>query len=442
MEYSTRSSSKRETARYSLIDTCVDILTYVPRREAIGRYPNQGLTLHWGSDPPPRGSDAEYVLLDTPDRAVTSGTLYRPAREARGVVTITHPRVDVSTHYLVPHLLRAGWAVWTQRTRSVNNDLMCVHEQLLIDVAVAHRWLCDQGLEDQWLLGNSGGASLYCLYLQQAARDEDERLARAPSGLPVDLTLQMPPARGLVLLAPHPGQGDLLLHCIDPAVADESDPLSVVPELDLFDPGNGFREAPESSAFSPEFLAAYRAGQLARVARVDEHAHELVRRRQAARKLAREQHDVAARREAIAPRYIVVYRTDADPRTIDLSLDPSSRDYGSIIGRRPDLTNYGHAGFGRLTTPDAWLSTWSGLSTNAALRKTAPDIAAPTLLVGFDADNSVFPSQLTEIHEAIGSVEKDWVTVHGDHFGFISGTDDRSPGKEAAAAIIDWLRDA
>jgi hypothetical protein len=66
--------------------------------------------------------------------------------------------------------------------------------------------------------------------------------------------------------------------------------------------------------------------------------------------------DPRDRRAALAPRLITVYRTDADPRTVDLSLDPTERPYGSLFGRRPDLINYGLVGLGRLTTPDAWLA--------------------------------------------------------------------------------------
>ena len=45
-----------------------------------------------------------------------------------------------------------------------------VHEQLVLDVAVAHAWLEDRGFERIYPIGTSGGASLYCLYLQQAGR--------------------------------------------------------------------------------------------------------------------------------------------------------------------------------------------------------------------------------------------------------------------------------
>jgi hypothetical protein len=75
--------------------------------------------------------------------------------------------------------------------------------------------------------------------------------------------------------------------------------------------------------------------------------------------------NAADRRRSLAPAIIAVFRTDADPRTVDLSQDPSERPYGSLFGTRPDLINYGLTGFGRLTAPEAWLSTWSGLSSNA-----------------------------------------------------------------------------
>ena len=79
----------------------------------------------------------------------------------------------------------------------------------------------------------------------------------------------MPLADGVIFLAPHPGQGRLLLACIDPSVADEQDPMSVVPQLDPFSPANGFAEPPASSAYTEEFLGRYRAAQRDRVARID-----------------------------------------------------------------------------------------------------------------------------------------------------------------------------
>jgi hypothetical protein len=409
-------------------------------RPRVGRYANVAMTLNWAPDTLPPGASAEPVVLPTPDRAATSGVLYRPAAGERAVVCITHPRVDCAAHYLIPPLLRAGHAVWAQRSRNVNNDLSTVHEQLLIDLAVAHAYLVQRGLERFFLLGNSGGASIYCLYVQQAGLPPERRLRDAPSGLPVDLTLSMPMPAGLILLAPHAGQGELLLHCIDPAVRDEDDPLSTVADLDLFAPENGFREPPESSEYATAFLERYRAAQRERVARIDARARALLEQRAAARAEARATGSTAARRRALSPAYVVVHRTDADPRTVDLRLDPSDRDYGSIFGRRPDVTNYGTVGFGRLTTPDAWLSTWSGLSSRAAIRLTGPDVRIPTLVVAYTADNSVFPGDVDGIRRSLGSSDDaSFVRVLGDHYGYLPGSEDRAGGREAAEAIAAWL---
>jgi hypothetical protein len=404
----------------------------------IGRYSNPAMNLHWASDGPPAG-DCEVVLLPTPDRSATGGLLYVPPGSTASVVCITHPRVDMSSHYLIPALVKAGFAVFAQRTRTTNNDLTAVHEELLIDLAIAHAFLRRRGFERLFLLGNSGGASLYCFYLQQAGRASQERLRDTPAGGAVDLTLEMPQAEGLILLAPHPGQGELLKHSIDPSVRDESDGTAVDADISIFEPANGFRSPPNSSCFSEEFLDRYREAQLERVERIDGIARGLLDCRARLRAQAEDADDPSLRRAALTPSFMTVFRTDADPRSVDLSIEPSERDYGSIFSRRPDLTNYGTVGFGRLTTPEAWLSTWSWLSSRAAIRLTGPEIAAPTLVVTYSGDNSVYPGDSDAIVSALANPEKTTLTVVGDHYGYAVGTEERSGGRAAAAGIVDWL---
>jgi hypothetical protein len=72
--------------------------------------------------------------LRTADGASATGIL-RTLPGARVVVTIVHPRQDVTHHVMVPELLSRGYAVWTQGTRSPNNDLTLQHEQAIIDVS-------------------------------------------------------------------------------------------------------------------------------------------------------------------------------------------------------------------------------------------------------------------------------------------------------------------
>ena len=115
---------------------------------------------------------------------------------------------------------------------------------------------------------------------------------------------------------------------------------------------------------------------------------------------------------------MTVYRTDADPRAVDRSLDPSERDYGSIWGRRPDWINYGAVGFGRVVSPEAWLSTWSGLSSQAEIAVTGSRMTLPALQVVYAADNCIYPSDDRLIAASLATDRLERVTVAGDHYGF------------------------
>ena len=179
--------------------------------------------------------------LTTADGATVRGVL-ATVPGARTVVCLMHPRQDLTHHPLVPPLLRAGAAVWTQHTRSVNNDLSLLHEQALLDVAAGLAFLRERGFASLVTLGHSGGGPLFAYYLEQAGLPPGRRVTATPGGRPVPLAdANLPVADGAIFLAPHPGQGQLLLRCIDPSVADEQDPMSVVPELDPFDPARASR---------------------------------------------------------------------------------------------------------------------------------------------------------------------------------------------------------
>jgi len=408
-------------------------VTESPSRLGAGRY------LAAGERP---GSAVTTVHeLTTADGATVRGVL-TTVPGARTVVCLMHPRQDVTHHPLVPLLLRAGVAVWTQHTRSVNNDLTLVHEQALLDVAAGLVFLRERDFDSIVLLGHSGGGTLYAFYLEQAALPPSARVAATPGGRPTRLAdATMPLADGVVFLAPHPGQGKLLLACIDPSVADESDPLSVVPELDPFNPANGFVEPPASSNYGQEFLQRYRAAQRERVARIDAVAREHLARTAEARAAFKADGRAADRRRSLAPRIITVFRTDADPRTVDLSLDPSERPYGSLFGARPDLINYGQIGFGRLTTPEAWLSTWSGISSNADFVRCAPGVTVPTLFIELSGDQAAFPADSRRMIGALGAVDLSTVVVRGLHFGGAVGEGEATGNELAAEQIAGWLGD-
>ena len=389
--------------------------------------------------PIPDGIHTTVLNVSSSDGARVPGVLYTP-KGATTAVTIMHPRMDLSRHYLIPILLEAGYAVWAQGTRSQGNDLTLIHEEAVLDAAAGFAHLRELGFEHVVAAGPSGGAALYAFYVQQASLAPEARIRVTPGGKPTGLEeAEVPCPDGVVFVAPHPGQGELLLHCIDGSVASEGDPLSTVPELDPFDEANGFREPPESSQYSAEFLSRYREAQRARVARIDAHARQLIAERMAAKERFKASKRLADRRASVMSPVIPVYRTDADPRTLDLSLDPSDRPYGSIHGRRPDLINFGITGFGRLTTADAWLSTWSGISSNARFVSCVPEIAIPSLFVEYTADQATFPSVAREMFGAIGSADKTHERVVGTHFGGSPTPDGPPGGALAGTKIVEWL---
>ncbi|GAC66850.1 hypothetical protein [Gordonia soli] len=377
--------------------------------------------------------------LTTADGAKVTGVL-RTVPGARTVVALMHPRQDLTHHVLVPELLARGFAVWTQGTRSVNNDLSLVHEQAVLDAAAGQVLLRDSDFDSVVTLGHSGGGALFAFYHEQAGLPPGQRLASTPAGRPVDLAgADLPVPDGAIFMAPHPGQGELLLRLIDPSVTDEDDPLSVDSTLNAFDPANGFVDPPAPSTYSPEFVDRYRAAQRARVERIDARARELVAETAEQRRLHKATGDAAHRRAALAPRILTVYRTDADLRFLDPTLSPNDRPYGSLFGRRPDLTDYGLVGFGRLATPDAWLSTWSGLSSNAGFVRCAPGVRVPTLFVELTGDQACFPEDAAAMVNALGADDVGHVRVEGTHFGGPIRDGAPTGASLAAAEIGGWL---
>ena len=413
----------------------------------IGRYDNPYKNVSYAIiDPSVR---QEPVALEAVDGGLSGGVLYN-AGQAKTVVCFMHPKADMSRHYAIPALVDAGYAAFGQNSRWPNNDELCVHETLLLDVAAGMRFLRARGFTTIIACGNSGGGSLYAFYQAQAVIAPPGRLTHAPAGDPIDLNAcDLPPFDGYINLAAHLGEGKILMQMIDPSVVDEADPLSCDPSLDAFNPDNGYRQPPESSRYAPEFVERYRAAQRARVARLDGVARALVQQRRVARK-AIFANDFGGRpwgeqapalRVAVVCPYMIVYRTEADLRAFDLSLDPSERDAGSLFSYRPDLTNYMEFGFARVQTPRAWLSTWSGLSSNADVVQNAPKITVPSLVIYYRGDNGIFPADARAVYDAIGAADKQLASAPGDHYGFGVGTQERTGAPQALAQVVAWLRE-
>ncbi|MES2402515.1 MAG: alpha/beta hydrolase [Pseudomonadota bacterium] len=382
--------------------------------------------------------------LRTADDQRTLGLLYSQTGHEKTVVCLMHPREFTGTPYLVPDVLDAGCAAWVQAPRSIGTDLRLEHELAILDVAAGMVHLRSLGFTRIVLLGNSGGAGLYAFYTQQALRSPDKRITHSPSGRPVKLAAaDMPVPSDLIFVSPHPGQGKLLMNGIDPSVSDENNALSVDSALDPFDAANGFVSAPASSHYSPEFITRYRAAQRARVEKLDAQAKEMLAVRSAARKQVKDGNASAATKRIAAHTQIFqIWRTDADLRCWDLSIDPSDREVGTLWGRDPLASNLGSVGFARMVTPESWLSTWSGITSNASFEKCGPELSLPSFVIEYTGDQAAFPSDMAAIYNSIGATHKRSEKVRGNHHGQALADGEESGQVVAGRLVQQWLHEA
>lgn len=223
------------------------------------------------------------------------------------------------------------------------------------------------------------------------------------------------------------------------------DPIASDPSLDMFSEANGYRPFPEPSRYDRDWLARYREAQMARYRRLDAIAADRIAAYREERKLADPRHlDSATARWALLTRYMVIYRAMANPCYLDPTIHPNKRPMGTIfITGNPIRGNYGPGQLARLLTPRAWLSTWSGLSSQAELRETIREITIPTLLVYADGDCDIYPHEQEELLARSGAADKSLETVAwATHYLLpVPGAPPElpHPRARAAAIIVPWI---
>ncbi|WP_416973702.1 hypothetical protein [Streptomyces sp. 4F14] len=427
-------------SRYRLPELPIPELFVAPERVKRG-----SVNAYW-VDQLPEGAQREFVDITASDGAFSFGLLHLPpGPRPKAVAVFMHPRENQSRHYLGPYLLRAGYAVWGQTSRALNNDSDMVHEEVVLDTAAGIRMLKERGFEKVVLVGNSGGTSLLSYYQWQASLPPGQRHTRGPHGQPTRFAQEdMPSADFPVALAPHAGEGIIMLNMLDPAVADESNPTAIDPALDMFNPANGYRPFPEPSTYGLEWLAAYRAGQRARARRLDVSARTLIADYEETRRVV-DRDDLGsplARRALMSP-YLSIYGTVANPAHTDPTIHPNHRAPGSIFASgHPLRGGYGPHALGRVLTARAWLSTWSGLSARAEWARAAEHIDVPTLVVAPLGDTDAYPEEQREIFSRVPVADKEFVTLdHAHHYLFLlpDAPVDYDPREKAGEIVTKWL---
>ena len=334
--------------------------------------------------------------------------------ESRTVFLIVHPTSNFLGHYALEPFAERGLAAVGLTTRYVGNDTSLLFENCVLDVAAAIRELRRRGFDRVILVGNSGGGGLASLYQSQA---ENPTITSAPAGGGPDLTqADLPAADGLILLMAHPGRAQVYTEWLDPAIVDESDPTRRDPALDMFDAANG-------PPYSAEFLEAYRAAQLARSARIR------------ARILDQLSPTDDGSPTSTDPSF-VVHGTCADPRFLDLTIDPSDRETGTLWGDAWSA-NAAPASLGRYASGRSWLSQWSIVDSQGHGPTHLPHVSVPVLVVFGTADQAAFPGHARQLFDAVGHEDREIIALDGANHYFIDQPDHVA---SAVDTMIDWAR--
>lgn len=321
------------------------------------------------------------------------GAFEEPDGGARRTAAIVmHPTSNFMGHYLITPLADRGIACMGLNSRYAGSDVVLLMERVIQDLGAGVRFLREKGYERIVLIGNSGGAALASFYQAQA---EDLTVTHTPAGEAINLVPgDLPPADAVVLCAAHAGRSRLMSEWIDPSVMDEHDAVATDATLDCYDPANG-------PPFSEDFLARFRAAQVARRDRIETWCRD--------RLAALQKTPDGPRNEAF-----VVHRTHADPRMVDLALDANDRPPGSIWGD-PSAVNRAANAMGRFTTLTAYLSQWAGCS-----QADGPDNLArttvPVCLFDYTADASTFPSTIRLWQQAFGARGETHELKGGNHY--------------------------
>ncbi|MBA2552456.1 MAG: alpha/beta hydrolase [Geodermatophilaceae bacterium] len=331
-------------------------------------------------------------------------------------VVVIHPSSNFMGHYLLAALSPHGVDVIGANTRYIGNDSMLTMENCVLDIGAIIGHLRREGYDKVVLVGNSGGGGLSAMYQSQA---ESPTITHTPAGDPVDIVgAALSPADAVIELMAHPGRALVFTEWLDPAVTDESDPFHDRDStVDMFDPAIG-------PPYSPDFLARYRAAQLARNRRITAWVRaELLR---VARASAGQILDLP----------FTVHGTVADPRFLDLGIDESDREPGTMWGP-PYQANLSPATLGHLSSLRSWLSQWSVDESRCNGPEQLAGVGVPVLVMYGTADQVCFPSHARVLYDAVPHDRKELVPIAGATHYF-AGQPEHV--ELAAATIADWLR--
>lgn len=181
-----------------------------------------------------------------------------PVEKSQIGIVIIHSDDDYSTFPVGGELARRGYRTLCGQVTDSHSTL----ERKMLDIKHAVQFLkAYPGVTKVVLLGHSGGATLMSAYQSVAEKGAsiyqgDHMLVKCA------LEEELIPADGIMTLDSNWGNGSMTLLSVDPAVIEEGNGVKLDPELDIFNPANGFD--PEGAAYSDAFLKKFFAAQAER----------------------------------------------------------------------------------------------------------------------------------------------------------------------------------
>jgi len=375
--------------------------------------------------------DAEWVHLKFPEKTTfkevygfagtqgfvnLEGIRYVPrGRPSKTLLIYMHPATTLQLLPMPRAMAEHGLHVLCAGSRYARNDSALIMENVVVDLGAYVRHAREVWKYERIVIvGWSGGGSLSLYYQSQA---EHPSVSHTPAGDPCGiLDAGLSPADAFIFQAAHVSRAVVLADWIDPSVLDENDPDRRDPSLDLYHPDN-------RPPYSAEFLARFRAAQLARI-----------RRRTA---WVKETLEMLRKRGGLEmERGFVTHRTMAEPRFLDGSIDPNDRPIGTCFTGIPETVNSGPVGIARFSTLRSWLSLWSIDHTHAHGEKCARQISVPMLAIEHSADDAVPQPHTRRIYEAAASADKTYAVIQGATHYF---SNQPAHLQQAVNLCMDWL---
>jgi pimeloyl-ACP methyl ester carboxylesterase len=329
-----------------------------------------------------------------------------------------HPTANFLGHYALNGLAGRGVGAVGFTTRYVGNDTSLIMENCLLDMGTMVEHLYERGYEKVVLVGNSGGASIVPYYQAQA---QHPTVTDPPGGGPDLTSAGLRPVDAVVLFNAHPSRARLNTEWLDPAIIDEQQPFLRDASLDMYHPDN-------APPYPAEFIARYRAAQLARNRRISAWAESQLAELTAPGHWPPGLDDLA----------FVVHGTGADLRFLDGNIDPSDRQVGVTLWGPPMVANYMPAGISRVTTVRSWLNQWSIDHTIGDSLRWLPKITTPLLVELGTADPTVLPAMAQQMFDAATSAsQRDLYYIKGATHYFEGQPDLLDEALDVMTAWID-----